>query len=533
MHVFTPAVVPFVPAKQPLRTTHAVIRPMAWQVASAYPFKKKAGAVASHYSYGGGAIGVVDIPLGLPTESLAQAVCDDTRAGIHTACMWTENKPDGFSPMYMDLDIKLPPGAPPPTDTWFAEFETRAVLEEVRKFWPARDVHDPVFRVLVLASGLRIKDDGSCKAGVHLVWQHLMVDVDMAVTLASAVTARAEAEWPEAPGVWADRVDHRVYARGKGLRWAWQFKSTPCTKCAGVAAARRTHECCVTGKVPDFTESMYYPVYYLNGDGSRTALRDCRAAPTAELLMAASIRSSASDAPTDGFVLYAGRAPPRIIKTSCGGAKVVVASGAHVTRSGVPVEVTSPEARQLLAMVRGYHTMYANTTLASVTRAAHGRYYRVEVDGPGAAYCLNMRGDHRSRHVYFYVDATGIVVQCHCGCATVRAGGVKCSEFKGEKRPLAQVARACLFPDPSSSTGAVDSMLQTLMVKRWGTGGGGATATATAAAPVPGLPPLPGVPATVSADVQNMLSRQGMAPPTSAQLSAMTAFMPIKRRKTQ
>ena len=427
-------------------------------------------ATCSHYMYGGlYAMGKLEVPQGVATEALAAAVVTDFCMRRFGAL--TENKPAG-KPMRFYADIDLV------TKTQVAEAHWDVlegiILAEVKRFFPAVPASDPLFDALVLASGTRdvTLPDGTpgSKAGVHVVFQNLFVDVDMALYLSSAIIARVQKTWPDTSDADVATalhkcVDQAVYGKTRGLRWAWQFKAMTCPRCATTTPEgklqpnRKGCVHCYAGTVADVSSSMYAPVYYVNGDAVRTVLPDCRDAPTVELLLAASIRYVDGVGLSDGFVVYEG-APPRPVLRVVG--RKAENSVQVCTDAGEPAKTAkadmlvrgSLEVNALQAAVRRVHAMYADIDVKYAHRAANRHWYKVFVRNAGASYCLNVAKDHSHAQVLFLVKRTGVQQVCQCRCDTTvnRLSGKRCRDYMSPLHALLASELTVLFPTTTESS---------------------------------------------------------------------------------
>lgn len=75
-------------------------------------------------------------------------------------------------------------------------------------------------------------------------------------------------------------------------------------------------------------------------------------------------------------------------------------------------------------------------------------FYKVQVRGFGASFCLNKNGDHNSNGIYFKIDKNGISQRCFCTCADTinRVTGKTCKEFEGKHHPLSKNLQRFFFP---------------------------------------------------------------------------------------
>lgn len=456
-------------------------------------------ATCSHYMYGGlFAMGKLTVPQGRPTEGLASAIVVDFKMGRFGAL--TENKPAGKpSRFYIDYDIEL---ASKPTEKFWNELE-RVQMEEIRKFFPASEeelaagtallteakkmppgsardeaeriallsgadgyvpADDPLFDAIVLAAGVRDceLDDGTSgyKAGIHVVWQNLFVNIDMALYLSSAIIAKAEKTWPEKDGVWTKRIDQGVYGKTRGLRWAWQFKAETCSDCCRKGENgkriinRKGCDLCFHGVRADVMSSMYAPVYYVNGKAERRVIPACRDAPTVELMLDSSIRYIAQEEPSDGFVVYPGAAPKPQLKMKTKKTNYVAVAQsdegdmrkASAGRNEV-LDFADGRMTALRRCIRRVDAMYKDLDIRSAIRSPTGKWYKVFVKNSGSGYCMNIGRDHRGAKIKFLITRKGVQQMCFCSCDTKegRLSGQMCRDYKSAPHPLLGKEQAELF----------------------------------------------------------------------------------------
>ncbi len=443
---------------------------------------EEGNATCSHYSYGGGPLATLSVPQGRDTARLAEANVADFKQQRYTAL--TENKPAGkCMRFYLDFDYAAEVQPAEAMVDGLLEF----AIDEIRRFFPAtpeerargrallaavssatdraaatkranamgadgfRPADDVSFKGLVLASGVHdtVLDNGmpGFKAGLHIIFKNLFVDVDMALWLSSAILARVEREWPEADGVWGKRIDRGVYGKTRGLRWAWQFKAKKCTRCP---LDKRTCDFCTNGMFIDPSASMYAPVFEFDGEGRKVAVNTPRHVPTVDLMLDSSIRYVEQTEPTDGFVVYPGAAPRPLLvpaknfKTSNAVVVKDSADKSRATAKDEPLLEHSSEFRALRDAIRRMHPMYASIDLKRAVRTGKG--YRVNVKGRGANYCQNIRRDHKSENVYFVALRKGLLQKCYCKCDTTegRISG-RCREFESKPFPYLRPEETALF----------------------------------------------------------------------------------------
>jgi hypothetical protein len=403
----------------------------------------------SHLMYGGlYGLGKLAVPQ-TATRDLAEAIVQDFSVGDYMAL--TENKPHG-SPMrlYIDFDFALSSRAEASQRMW--ENVEGVMQEEVAKFFPEKDTGSSFFDCLILCSGLVANAADPIhpfKAGIHVVYQHIMVDVNMALYITAHIIHRLETCYLGSmdAGIWSKRVDQNVYAEGRGLRWAWQFKSKKCARCNG-EGRKAACSSCEFGEAIDLDASMYSPLYMCRyaKDIVREAVDCDRAIPTVAMLMASSIRAVCVTEPSSGFVLYSGHLPLPVFKRKTAGTAALMISGdtAAGKKSEDLLDTSDPRFAAIAAAVRSVHARYADVGIQKIATRAVG--FAVAVMGPGSCFCMNYGQDHRKQRVSFFVGKQGVTQSCYCKCPTMRESGKLCRDYQSEKFPLQARVMQVLFP---------------------------------------------------------------------------------------
>ena len=441
--------------------------------------KTASGGSTSHHMYGGlYGLGRLCVPQA-ETRALAAAIVNDFSYGVYSAL--TENKPAGLpTRFYIDYDLSFSSLGEA------ADFEKLWLLveavqqEELAKFFPAQVEEKPdFFDCMVLSGGLIETKDAlkPFKAGVHVIFKHVFVTVDMALYITAHIIHRLERDYlgTADSGAWAKRIDQNVYAEGRGLRWAWQLKTKPCPRCNG-AGFKAECSSCRTGEVIDERASMYTPVYTCSGVYSlrREPVPPCRDSPTVELLLACSLRAVSCLEPSHGFTLYPGHLPLPVFTRGGGAGKhpSVAPSGDRAT-SARNTEDLLPKADErfavIAAAVKRVHREYASIEIQKIKTHAYG--FAVAVLGIGSCFCMNYGKDHAKQRVSFFVGRAGVTQSCYCKCDVVRDSGIRCRDYKSAKTPLTEAETAKLFPaavlkKTATSAAAAAAVLATESVAR-------------------------------------------------------------------
>ena len=413
----------------------------------------KNSTTTSHHMYGGlYGLGRLCVPQA-DTYRLAEAVQRDFSYGVYSAL--TENKPYGLPVrFYIDYDFTFSSVEDAKESETLWRHVEEVQQQELSKFFPEQGDMLPFFDCMVLSSG--ILPTGNLlkpfKAGIHVVYQNIFVSVDMALYITAHIIQRLEKEYrgPGDAGIWAKRIDQNVYAEGRGLRWAWQFKTKKCVRCNGVGY-KAACTACEHGEVIDTEASMYAPVYMCRGGGNTEPCRrekiECsRSLPTIDLLMASSIRAVTTREVSRGFTLYAGHLPLPVFKKKHSDTVILACgdTGRASARTEELVPSTDERFSLVTSAIRRIHAEYSSIEIQKIAIKAKG--FAIAVLGPGSCFCLNYGKDHNKQRVKFFIGRSYITQSCYCKCDVARPSGVKCKDFMSERFPLTAAEENKLFP---------------------------------------------------------------------------------------
>jgi len=351
--------------------------------ASLVPAKK----LYSHYSYKNlWDLGKLEVSIDR-TRGFYKALLADFNNGWFAA--FTENPGEGCMPMYFDYDLW---SRTYPTEEFWARMEALEKAE-IRRFFPGHLPTDPIFVSTVATSGVVdvTKEDGTkwFKCGIHIYYKNMHVDLEMALFLSTAVVAAAEKAWPHSDMTWEKQIDRGVYGPARGLRMVYMFKAKECPKCAvGELAEDRRRKvrgercsaCDGSRVVADTAASMYAPLYRVDGNARRAAIRPAtRNHPTLDLMLECSIRAVHIPGPSDGFTIYPGAVPIPHMKAPGRGAAQLTCSGeqqlAKSTKTAQEIIVRdTPRWTALQSIVRRAHAMYADLNAKGIFKHRDGSY---------------------------------------------------------------------------------------------------------------------------------------------------------------
>ena len=399
-------------------------------------YNKAPGAIgaANLCMYGGMAgMGKLWVPVADMVE-VARAIVEDYSSGVLWAL--TENKSLGQAiRFFMDFDIKFAnAGEVALADGTWVHVQ-RIVTTTIRKFFmPATDIS-----CVVAASGVHsikaMPADGIyARAGVHLYFPQVWVDVMQARTLALNIIVALQRETPKIKlGCldWSKIVDDGVYSEGRGLRMIGQVKSKSCEPCGGkrappgVSAHARCVSCGGCGSLIDTTASMYLPAALADGEGRLACIDTPRTASmTVDWFLTCSLRGVRPDMPyTTNWHVPSGSVEPPPPKAP--GAKPQHAKGVLLSLDD-PKTVQLQKALQSIVLP-GIGSPYASVMIRVVSE--NEKNFVIDVHGNGARFCNNKGSEHTTQLVYFLVDKKTGDVQQRCYSRHVH-NNKSCSTFR-------------------------------------------------------------------------------------------------------
>ena len=265
------------------------------------------------------------------------------------------------------------------------------------------------------------KSGTKMKTGVHLNWPGLIVDQSSAIALREHILialTKAKGSYN-----WADIVDAAVYgsvtrkAKGSGFRMPWSLKLVKHDACGGQGCA----ECGGKKKV----EQLAYLPIFLYKTGPLSTLLNTKQDPDVEILKMSAVRT---DLPQNTVI-----EPP----------STVVKEGSF-SNAQTKDEIHNDELKNLLeAFVRKNMESQEQAYITKMFR--HNDTYLVSTT---SKYCENLKREHGSNHVWFFVSGKIIAQKCFCRCETLqgRRDGF-CKDFYGRKYQLPPSITDKLYPN--------------------------------------------------------------------------------------
>lgn len=309
------------------------------------------------------------------------------------------------------------------------------------------------------------------KTGVHLVWEHLPVDVRTAGIFRDALVQRLELSTLDAPiGGWSVAIDSAIAKHGI-LRMLYAHKLADCAKCHNKKADRESCIACLGKGRVDIGRPYRMCGVFIKAENRLELVPPART-PLAivEQLMRATIHTL--DAPVsinmilptwfeDPLLPFAAKG--RVSKRSRRELASTMMEGQDTLDTLLDKEAAGDTiARKIETYVRGVarrELISVEYKDVGVTQAMYAHDKSVIYAKTDSCYCLNTRNEHKSNTIYFELKRCGEMRQkCFCRCDTTigRRHGL-CSAFKSHPVNIPDRLLDALFPPAAAASAAAPS----------------------------------------------------------------------------
>ena len=287
---------------------------------------------------------------------------------------------------------------------------------------------------LVSASPPKDAGSGKTKYGIHLNFPGLVVDQMSAVNLREHILCALYTMKPSSYN-WDQIIDRAVYgcpikkSKGSGFRLPWSYKKAKCPVCMG-----KKESCMACEGTGRKIEEPYVPIYYHTYKPLSALLPMKSQEITLEYLKMATVR-------TDSEIHVSIDSPTRVVKEE-----------GSFTKEQTKNEVNDENARAALEQ-------FIQTTMEGQGAARITRMYRQEsgtlVVSTTSQYCENIRRDHGSNHVWFFVAGEWAAQKCFCRCEILseRRFGF-CKDFISKRYSVPEPLQEILFPNSKEKKAA-------------------------------------------------------------------------------
>jgi len=266
------------------------------------------------------------------------------------------------------------------------------------------------------------KESGTkVKTGVHLNWPGLVVDQASAIALREHILislTRAKGSYN-----WSDIVDAAVYgsvsrqAKGSGFRMPWSLKMVKHDACGGQG--------CEGCKFKRKIEQLAYLPLFVYKNGPLSTLLNISQNPDVDVLKMSAVRT---DEPQN---------------TVIDNPSVKVKEEGSFSLAQTKDEIQNEELKTMLeAFVRKNMEGQDHSIITKMFK--HNDTYLVSTT---SKYCENLKREHGSNHIWFFVSGKVIAQKCFCRCETLhgRRDGF-CKDFYGRKYHLPPSITDKLYP---------------------------------------------------------------------------------------
>lgn len=352
----------------------------------------------------------------------------------------------------------------------------KTVTDTVKLFFPDLSMHSNLkFMSLLLTSSSKKKEENRYKHGIHIIFPKIIVDSHSAFLMREMMIENCLKVFGTkfALNGWEDVIDQCVYARqSTGLRLIFSRKAIKC-KCKGKkkdSGEPSCMECGGEGWYEDGDDGRPYTMKYAYDDGLRSEhVTKYLADNIVKLVDHASIRCKEEQTTiSDGWVRYEG-CPSYMEPSKTGKAKITgpipksFAGDRQAMKSWKLTDLPEAQNAEKWKIVKNYiHNRlgYPEIRIKSLRVNAAGTQYFINVDGVKSNYCQNVRRDHNSNSIYFFIDSRGICQKCFSRKATTegRFNGL-CKDFASKPKALSDNEQNEFFPKQNKPKGPKPTFL--------------------------------------------------------------------------
>lgn len=353
----------------------------------------------------------------------------------------------------------------------FTKF-TSTVQEVMKKFYPQLIEKDNLNVIIcttmpkILTS--RDQDDTiyQHKDGVHMIWPDIIVNQTQALYIRESLIYKlsevfGERREEEGFNSWNDVVDEGVYGdRSGGLRMIGCRKADKCNLCFDrKSKVKKSNSNCNCDSGHFHTSRTYWPEYYCNNNGIMTRelsdkLKTLLSGDDKyeELMKLTSIRSWSSETtkeynPPNTIPVPLPQIKSTTTKRRLNG-QIVFPQRQHdedkkalsSMRRKILFDRDHPWKELFQELIRSSFNYHKNIVVKNIyslpqskSKKSNHPSYIITVEGEGSSYCMNLRNNHKSNTVWFWLTSEFIVQKCFCRCDVVRQSGIKCKDFVSRK----------------------------------------------------------------------------------------------------
>ena len=301
------------------------------------------------------------------------------------------------------------------------------------------------------------------KVGFHLIWPNLIVGVDEALYLRSAIIQKLDQENSDllSIGDWDDIIDNAIYRPNHALRMNGSNKNVVCPRCKNKQKLRPECDYCDSkGKMDK--GRVYKPVLILNKDNEEdTELLNILTNSFYENLKRTSIRTDAyeSNINIKNYPIWFSKNKldshlkrskkeihtKKIIKDRI---KLKNKNPFKSNLNDQEIEDNDIRYQEITEYLisEGYKLspyfkdLEFNKFIKRSSKNSKKIYY---ILGTKSYFCLNMNREHGSNHIYFYITKKQIVQKCHS--PWYNKNKICCDKFSSRPLPLNKKISNILF----------------------------------------------------------------------------------------
>lgn len=288
------------------------------------------------------------------------------------------------------------------------------------------------------------------KTGVHLYWPNIYVNKEYSLILRNIIIDALIDQYGErgSHNTWEDVVDKTVL-ESNGLRMVGSRKLSNCNHCKTQKV--KNEECVICHGFGRIDEGrIYEPMWIIDGKGKELKSELSKVLTNQhKKIKETSIRTTFTDMPKmfkvpDQYLLQ-----HLIVKKR----KNMRKMNNNQENSLFSIECTNKEClekdskafKETAKFIRNVFPHPKRIDIIEIfKKGVDKNYYIVRTS---SRFCLNINREHRSNHIYYYINKSFAYQKCLCSCDTTvgRING-KCMDYKSSGRRVPPELQKILFP---------------------------------------------------------------------------------------
>jgi len=297
---------------------------------------------------------------------------------------------------------------------------------------------------------VRKNEETYIKTGIHLYWPEVNVNIEHALIFRNIIIDTLEEQYGErgSHNTWDDVVDKTVLERN-GLRMIGSRKLSNCNHCK-VQKQKVCTLCNGTGKQDE--GRIYEPHCVIDGNGKEMKSETSKIKTSQfKKIKETTIRTFFDEIPKPFAIPEKYKLQPKKIKKRT----IKNKEGTLFDIECSNKDCLEKSSKAFKLCVKFIQESFPHPNIIDVIeifkKGKEKQYYIVRTS---SRYCMNINREHRSNHVYYYIDKSFAYQKCLCTCDTT-AGRIhgKCMDYQSSGRRIPVDLQKLLFPQKDKALG--------------------------------------------------------------------------------